>query len=346
MAQTIRLKEDISMRIGVVVAQNFWLHFQGIHKLLQPRHTVSELRIPAWPIQLMSDRGNRFLVNRSLRKFLRHNDLVFFEWGEEYFIRATHLPKVAASVVRIHSHELWDFAPRANWENVDQIILVSLAMERKLLERYPGLRGRTSVVHNGVNLDKFTPQLHPFSGTIGTLSRIEPNKRIDGLIIAFHQLLQKGYDLTLRIGGACTEPRYQRYADEVALLVKRLGIEDKVSFDGQVTDAAGWLREIDIFVTNSCSEGLQVALLEAMASGCYCLSHAWDGAEEALPASQIYIAERELIEKIEAYIALDINAQIRLQENMRQIAESKFDIEQRARDVVEIIETFLEGKTT
>ncbi len=332
-------------KIGLVVAQGFWLHFRVIQRLLQASYVIDELQVPVWPIGLMSDRGNRFLVTRALTRFLGDNDLVFFEWGEEYFVRATHLPKDASIIVRIHSHELWDFAPRVNWANVDRVILISHAMERKLLERYPALAGRTTVIHNGVELNKFTFDGRPFRGTIGTLSRIEPFKRIDGLIIAFHQLILKGYDLTLRIGGSCTEPRYQRYADEVALLVERLGLEGRVILDGYIADTPGWLRDIDIFVTNSCSEGLQVALLEAMASGCYCLSHAWDGAKEALPPDQIYISEGELIQKVEAYIGLDDKAQSELQERMRSIAEEKFDIEDRARDVLQVVESVLIERT-
>jgi len=332
------------MKIGVVVAQGFRLHFHDVERILRSRHTVDELVVPVWPIQLMSERGNRILLGRALIDFLRHNDLVFFEWGEEYFVRATQLPKTAAIVVRIHLHELWDFAPRADWAKVDRVILVSHAMERKLLERYPALAGRAFVVHNGVDLRKFTYRQRPFRGVIGTLSRIEPHKRIDGLIAALHQLLQRGHDLTLRIGGAWTEPRYQRYADEVMLLVKRLGLEDRVFFDGFITDTAGWLQALDIFVTNSISEGLQVALLEAMASGCYCLSNIWDGAEEALPPEQLYTSEIELVEKIEAYAALPPESQAARQEQMRRLAEARFDIRDRALDVVEIIESVLSDR--
>ncbi len=127
--------------------------------------------------------------------------------------------------------------------------------------------------------------------------------------------------------------------------MERLGLEGRVILDGYIADTPGWLRDIDIFVTNSFSEGLQVALLEAMATGCYCLAHAWDGAEEALPPDQIYISEGELIQKVEAYIGLDDKAQRQLQERMRSIAEEKFDIEDRARDVLQVVESVLIERT-
>lgn len=332
------------MRIGLVVAQDFWLHFREIHKMLTVHHTVNSFRAPHWPFQMMSERVNRILLDHALRVLLHKNDVVFFEWGEEYFVRATHLQKRASIIVRLHSHELWDFAPRVNWANVDRIILVSSAMERKLLERYPSMAGRTVVIHNGILLSKFTFQPRPFSGTIGTLSRIEPLKRIDGLIIAFHRLHQKGYDLTLHIGGTCTEPRFQRYADEVVFLVKRLGLEKRVIFDGYVDNAADWLQGIDIFVSNSCSEGLQVALLEAMATGCFCLSHAWDGSEEVLPEEHIFFSECELVEKIGSYVQLEDEAKSDLRAEMRRIAEEKFNIEEQKQDICRVIDDVLEER--
>jgi glycosyltransferase involved in cell wall biosynthesis len=41
--------------------------------------------------------------------------------------------------------------------------------------------------------------------------------------------------------------------------------------------------------------------MEAIGSGCYCLSHAWDGADELVPAGDIYVTDKELIDKILAY---------------------------------------------
>jgi glycosyltransferase involved in cell wall biosynthesis len=58
---------------------------------------------------------------------------------------------------------------------------------------------------------------------------------------------------------------------------------------------------VDIFISNSYSEGLQVSPMEAIASGCYCLLHEWDGADELLPAENLYLTDQELVEKIIHY---------------------------------------------
>jgi len=81
-------------------------------------------------------------------------------------------------------------------------------------------------------------------------------------------------------------------------------LEDSITLTSPVTDAHSWLQSIDIFISNSYWEGLQNALIEAMATGCYCISHAWGGVEEALPAENICVTDRELEEKIIQYSAL------------------------------------------
>jgi len=68
-----------------------------------------------------------------------------------------------------------------------------------------------------------------------------------------------------------------------------------------LTKPEDWYGLVDIFVSNSYSEGLQVSPMEAMASGCYCLCHHWDGAEELLPKEYLFYTDQELQEKILRY---------------------------------------------
>jgi hypothetical protein len=38
--------------------------------------------------------------------------------------------------------------------------------------------------------------------------------------------------------------------------------------------------------------------MEAVASGCYCLSHDWDGADELLPAENLYLTDSQLRQSV------------------------------------------------
>lgn len=334
------------MKIGFVIAQSFWNHFSEIYTTLNGRYETSIFQMRFWPYQLMSGRINGLLLRNDLWKFMHDHDLTFFEWSEELFVQATHLPKTSIIVTRLHSHELWDFADRVNWENVDLVILVSYVMQHRFLKRFPQMSGRTTVVHNGVKITKFAPTKRSIKGVIGTLSRIDPYKRIIDLVLAFYQLQKKGYELTLRIGGESTESRYSRYDYEVRNLINKLGLEKSVFLQGTIVDTPSWFQGIDIFVSNSCTEGLQVSLLEAMASGCYCLSYAWDGVEEVLPPTNIYLTENELLEKVSNYCSASEEEKLLKQAQMRSRVEDAFDIDEKKVQICQILENLYASKTS
>ncbi len=54
-------------------------------------------------------------------------------------------------------------------------------------------------------------------------------------------------------------------------MAKELNIEGKIIFTGWRKDIPSILKASDIFVLPSLSEGLPIALLEAMAAGCACV---------------------------------------------------------------------------
>jgi len=111
-----------------------------------------------------------------------------------------------------------------------------------------------------------------------------------------------------------------------------------VHFDGYVTDVESWYKDVDVFLSNSYFEGQQVALLEAMASGCYCLSHCWAGAQEVLPPEYIYVTDQELREKLTVYAALPEEEKRTHQQRMRFIAEERFDERRMVAEIVALVE--------
>ena len=257
------------------------------------------------------------------------SDVSFFEWASEILVEATKMPKTKPIVTRMHSYEVFAWAPLVNWDNVDRIVLVSNAMQKTFCDIYPKQAAKTCVVYNGCDLGSFTPQpTKPFEGKIGMLCSINPRKRVYEIIIMMKQLLEMGHDAELHIaGGKIHAPDMDEYFEAVHRIVKKLGLEGSVHFSGQVTTTAEWLKDIDVFVSNSYWEGQQVALLEAMASGCTSYSHFWDGAEEMLPEDHVYYSENQLLERLVAYWKLSDGDREAIRRNMRAIAEEKFDIE-------------------
>ncbi len=277
-------------------------------------------------LPVASGRINPILHRRTLKKFLNQNDIVFFEWVGENLMLASHLPHQAKLIARLHSWELFHFAQWVNWSAVDRIILVSQTMQDRFNNMYPENAGRTTVLPAGKSLTQFEPDPHVFGGKIALLGHLIPIKRIYEMILTLKELHERGYQLTLHLGG---EPKgdfvNQRYYASVLELISKLGLGDFVFFDGWV-DPRVWLPEKDIYVSLSYWEGQQNTLLEAMASGCYCLCHFWGGAEEILPEEYLFSSETNLIDKIIQYVDMPEDEKKREQQRIHAIAAEKFDL--------------------
>lgn len=287
-------------------------------------------------VPILYERFNRWKFSRDMQRFLADNDVCFFEWASDLLAVASHMPKRSKIVTRLHSFELFEWAPRINWDVVDKIIFVSNSMERMFADIYPNHAAKTDVIFNGRPLDHFSPpekRTPPLK--IGMLGHITPIKRVYEAILMFYSIAEQDDNLRFHIAG---EPFGDyRYFVAVQRLVEKLGLQDKVIFDGYRKDANVWLKDIDIFISNSYWEGQQVALLEAMASGCYCLAHHWAGADEMLPDHYLYITEKELADKVIEYTKMPEREKLHHQTVLRNWALEKFDIEKTKLEIRHLI---------
>ena len=232
---------------------------------------------------------------------------------------------------------MYKWADEINWDHVDKIILVSRAKQQEFSIRFPTHASKACVVSPSTSLERFSSHSRVFSGNIGILCHITPRKRVYELILDFYQLQKQRSDLKLYIAGGPNRWEMD-YHVAVQRLVDELDIRDKIIFHGPTDESELWYRNIDIFVSHSYSEGLQVSPMEAMATGCYCLSHWWDGADELLPERNLYYTGNELNEKILAYCQLADEEKDRQRALMQSIARDRFDIKQTARKIRSIIE--------
>jgi glycosyltransferase involved in cell wall biosynthesis len=315
-----------ALRLGVIVGENDpWRFFEDVYADLQAHWRVDLFRVRRVRSPFLYYRLNRAVLLRDLNAFMQQHDIVFFEWASELLVAASHLPKRCRIIVRVHRYEMFEWIAKVNWAVVDKVIFVSQAMRQKFIAQFPDQQSKTVVIPVGIALDKF--QVHHAargSGNIGTMCFISPRKRVYELILTFYELLQKKPGLYLHIGGG-TEPAYADYTDAMQHLVRELKLQNQVTFHGAITDAAEWYRNLDVFVSNSYSEGLQVALMEAMAYGCYCVAHRWEGVDELLPDEYLVFTDSELRENILRYLELPPTCQAQHQEKMRQIARAKCD---------------------
>ena len=316
--------------VGVLVGEGGdWKFFQDIFTDLTRYYETRVYRERVYSTPLLYGRLNRWALRRRIRSLLRSSDLCFFEWASELLAVATHMPKYCPIITRLHAFELHAWAPRINWDRVDKVIVVSEAMARQFVARYPQCAGRLRVVHNGISLQRFTPAEPPPGLELGMLCTVTPRKRLYDAVLMLDGLRRQHHHAArLHIGGSWSGGwESEEYYEALCRLVARLGLEERVVFHGPVTDTPEWLRQIEIFISNSYREGQQVALLEAMAAGRCCFSHVWDGAEEILPNEYLYATDAELQAKISEYVQQPEEERRTRRARMRAIADERFDIE-------------------
>jgi glycosyltransferase involved in cell wall biosynthesis len=290
------------MRIGIAI-EDTWDFFHEIYAHLTAQHQTSLFQCKTVVLPILSTRINNRLHQRNLRNFMQQHDVLFFEWASGLLATASHLPKTCGIVTRLHRYELYQWADKINWHAVDKIILVSEMKRREFVERFPMHAAKVVVIPEAVSLQRFPFHMRRFTGNIGMLCHLRPRKRVYDLILTFCDLLKTEPGLHLHIGGG-KAAGFDEYYYAIVSLVNRLKLGSKVTFYDHVSKPEEWYRQIDILVSNSYSEGLQVTPIEAMASGCYCLSHQWEGADELFDEKNLFYTSDELIEKIQHYCEL------------------------------------------
>jgi glycosyltransferase involved in cell wall biosynthesis len=336
-AGSMRMKKKLGILVG---ERGLWKFFRGIYEDLAAHYETLVYEPKEYHLPILSGRLNGWTHQNVIRTILKRSDACFFEWASELLVTASHMPKYSPIIARLHSFELAEWAERINWDRVDKIIFISEAMRCKFAARFPTQTRKTMVVYNSIDLDKFRPTQRTFDFSLGMLGTILPIKRIYEAILVVKELREQGFSPSLHIaGGPDHDNLNERYYVAVHRLVERLELNESVHFYGNVDDAASWLQNIDIFISNSYWEGMQTALLEAMASGCYCLAHFWDGAEEALPAENIYSSDSDLRGKMADYAQLSDADRTARRHQMIEIAHRKFDIEDKKVRIREIIDS-------
>ena len=152
---------------------------------------------------------------------------------------------------------------------VDSIIGVSSQIESKY--KAEGEVSRVTCIRNGIDLEgkliqtdrwRTRKDLGIDSETclIGTVGRLTPVKGIPYLLEAASVLLRQGAKVKILVVGEGS------IRQDLMAQTRSLGITDRVVFLGHREDTDALLQALDIFALPSLSEGVPMALLEAMAA--------------------------------------------------------------------------------
>lgn len=175
-------------------------------------------------------------------------------------------------VVAVHSpvnqtlqatHSTWRlWVDRWMYLQATRIVAVSAAIAQQLKERYPSYHDKIQCIPNGITSPKSVVDTasHSYGCVIGMVGRFIPLKNHALLLHAVAPLCARYSELHILLVG------FGPLENSLRLLTEELGIAAYVSFVLS-TQAANLLSQMDIYVSTSHTEGLSIALLEAMAAG-------------------------------------------------------------------------------
>lgn len=189
-------------------------------------------------------------------------------WPIEYGIKTRDDDRVSTIRRRLNIVTRW-LCERCVLARSDRLIVLSDFMRRKLREVYGDSREAT-VVHGGVDVDRFTPDARSYEALEGdgpaflTVRRLSERMGHDRLLAAFATVREAHSDARLYVAGDGP------LRDRLERLAARLGVADATTFLGYVPDEdlPAAYASADVFVLPTQElEGFGLATLEALASG-------------------------------------------------------------------------------
>ncbi len=201
-------------------------------------------------------------------------------------------------IVHIHGHPLREQRMKIERQGIMtrilwwltwifHIFMIRLANNRKatflvnnqeIMKFYTKLgldRDRLEIVSSAINIENFSHELLEKTSAreslglresencflIGYIGRLTHVKNVNFLIDAVHRLMKNDNSIRLIIvGSGPLESSLERKVSE-------LGLEDNISFLGNVPNAGKYLRAFDIIVLPSLSEGSSYVMIEALTAG-------------------------------------------------------------------------------
>ena len=172
----------------------------------------------------------------------------------------------------------------------DKIIFVSKAGKKSYIKNFNITDSKTAVVYNGIEIpDCYIPENNKSYYRLTYIGRVEKIKGIHLLVNAVKISLQHGYPVRLWIIGDCS------YMADLKEQVKKLNLNDYISFLGIKRDIGNYLLQTDVFIYPSiCEEVFGISVVEAMSYGVPCISNCTGGIPEIIENGiNGYISEKK-----------------------------------------------------
>jgi len=300
-------------------------------------------------------------------KCVNQSDLIHVH-GHPYLssLYAAKLAKFLGKPVVLTQHNtfieyesgLWDHVEWLNdaiigrqvLRSADRIISVSSATKRYVLSIGADLE-KTSVLRNGVDIDRFKPssaaraavrsklEIPEDTTLVLTVRRLVYKNGIDTLIESAEIAVKQNTKLVFLVVGTGPD------RDTVQTRIRQLGLADKFRLAGFASDAElpGFYNAADLFVLPSKSgEGLPLVTLEAMSTGLPVVATNVGGIREVLlEGCGTLVPANEPAEMAKAVLESSKTEHSGIKVTLRAIAERKFSWEANVKSLMEIYEELI-----
>lgn len=177
-------------------------------------------------------------------------------------------------------YEIFEKTYRDNIDlsKVNAIIFVSEFWREYFIKTW-SRPSKSYVIENGIDASNFKLKEWCDTGKIAMVCQLRGVKNIPLAI----QIMQYLPDHTLHHIGLAGENM-----DYLLPYIENLGLANRIFFEGQTNDVAGWLEDKEFILSTSINEGCPHNILEAMAMGIKPVIHNWPGANQLFPAAHIF----------------------------------------------------------
>lgn len=240
---------------------------------------------------------NLSLFREIARKLKEHEIEVVFTNNYSTFVEGIVPAAVTGIKARIHIQHGLEFYSRMKSEHrlqrmfrkglqigvgklVTRAVTVSHAGYLFLNVEWKIPEDKIEVIYNGVDVDKFRPfpewrqttreklGLPSDAFVLGSVCRVVPVKNVGMMVDAVHLLKEDIPNLHLLVLGKFENSDHPgSYTHQIKEKVSGLGLADRVHFLPPQLDVRPILNAMDVYLNTSLSEGLSIAIIEAMASG-------------------------------------------------------------------------------
>lgn len=272
-------------------------------------------------------------------------------------VATPHTPSSSASFHSLVHKRPLTGKPRLKWmqKRADAFVAISREIEADLIRLgFPA--EKIHYIPNGIDTDRFSPisdearqslrqQLDlPKGQLVAFVGRLIERKQVDVLIRAFSQLAEEGIsEAALLVLGEGPE---KNVLEQLAI---DLGISEQVHFLGSRLNTEEYLQVSDVFVLPSSSEGMPIALLEAMSVGTACIGSSIGGITDLIEdGNHGFLVSSgddvELRARLKQLLA-DPNLRKQFGRNARSLVAERFAMKDTAKSYLSLYQNILQPST-